>query len=109
MDHPQKDSPFSGWRIKLADDLIMCPMGKEAAKEGWILALHDFARENGRLPTGSEISRVKAVPKGFDDAYALAARGEAGPLGFDLIKHIGNPMIARRKALAARVLGERAA
>jgi hypothetical protein len=96
---------YSEWRVKLADDLIMCPLGREAAKEGWILALHDFARENGRLPVGGEITKTKAVPKGFDDAYQFAMRGGAGKMGFDLIKNIGDPMISRRKDLAARVLG----
>lgn len=95
---------FSDWRIKLADDLIMCPMGREAAKEGWILALHDFARENGKLPTGPEITRCKAVPKGFDEAYAVCLRGEAG-FANNALKALGDKMIARRKDLAARVLG----
>lgn len=96
-------STFSPARVQLADDLINCPMGREAAKEGWVLALHDFARDNMRLPTGGEISKVKAVPKGFDDAYALCVRGEAGVCG-KALKQLGDHMIAKRKRLAERVL-----
>ena len=99
---------FSDWRIKLADDLIMCPMGREAAKEGWILALHDFARENGKLPVGREITRCKSVPKGFDEGYAVCVRGEAGWANKALLD-LGDKMIARRLELRARVLGEKAA
>lgn len=94
---------FSDWRVKLADDLIMCPMGREAAKDGWILALHDFARENGRLPAGGEISKVKAVRKGFDAAYYGVINGNGGFCSAAL-KKLGDHMIARRKALADRVL-----
>jgi hypothetical protein len=93
---------FSPARVKLADDLVMCPMGQEAAKDGWILAIHDFARENGRLPTGGEISKVKAVPKGFDAAYAdnLRCHGEMAKA----LKVLGDKMIARRKELTEMVL-----
>jgi hypothetical protein len=94
--------PFSEWRVKLADDLVTCPMGREAAKDGWILALHDFARENGRLPAGGEITKVKAVPKGFDDAYADNMRRH-DPMA-KALRVLGDKMVARRKALADMVL-----
>jgi len=95
---------FSQWRVRLADDLINCSLGRQAAQEGWILALHDFARENGKLPTGSEIARCKAVPAGFDEAYAVCLRGGAG-FANSALKTLGDKMIARRKELAERLLG----
>lgn len=108
IDHPHKNDAMSEWRWRLADDLIMCPMGREAAKDGWIGALHDFARENGRLPTGSEISKCKADAKGFDEAFMKCARGECGELSKSLTD-LGQTMLKRREKLRARVLGEKAA
>jgi hypothetical protein len=99
---------FSEWRVKLADDLIMCPMGREAAKEGWILALHDFARDNGRLPVGGEISKTKAVRKGFDDAYYDVISGNGGFCA-PALKALGDKMIARRNELTERLLGKKVA
>jgi hypothetical protein len=78
-------------------------MGKEAAKEGWILALHDFARDNGRLPVGGEISKTKAVRKGFDDAYYDVISGNGGFCA-PALKALGDKMIARRQELTERVL-----
>jgi hypothetical protein len=93
---------FSDARIKLADDLVMTAMGKEAAKDGWILALHDFCRDNARLPGGNEIAKVKAVPKGFDAAYVDCA-SRTGALDKALLQ-LGDKMIARRKELTEMVL-----
>jgi hypothetical protein len=93
---------FSDARIKLADDLVMTPMGKEAAKDGWILALHDFCRDNARLPGGNEIAKVKAVPKGFDAAYR-DCMSRTGALDKALLR-LGDKMITRRKELTDMVL-----
>lgn len=94
---------FSDARVKLADDLVMCPMGREAAKDGWILALHDFARDNMRLPAGGEIQKTKAVRKGFDDAYYDVISGNGGFCS-PALKVLGDKMIARRQQLADMVL-----
>ncbi len=102
-----KTSPYSDWRIKLADDLIACPLGKDAASEGWILSLHDFARMQGRLPIGSEITKCKAGAKGFDEAYALCVRGEAGACGRSL-RDLGDSMLKRREDLRSKALGKMA-
>lgn len=100
--------PYSDWRWKLADELIMCPLGREAANGGWILSLHDFARENMRLPTGSEIGRCKEARNKFDEGYEICLRGEGGPANNALLQ-LAESMNKRREALRARVLGEKAA
>lgn len=101
-------SQFSDWRVKLADDLIMCGLGKEAARDGWILSLHDFCRAQGRLPTGHEVGQCKAAAKGFDAAYEACLRGEGGVCNAALVK-LGDSMLARREEYRARVLGREAA
>lgn len=87
-----------------ADWLIMqSPMGKQAANEGWVLTLHDFIRENGRLPKDYEITKCKATAKGFDEDYAKCLRGEAGPLSKPLAG-LAEAMLKRRYKLTDMVL-----
>jgi hypothetical protein len=50
----------------LADDLIKTPLGREAAKGGWMLGLHDFARREGRAPQDREVDQIKREAKEFD-------------------------------------------
>ena len=42
--------PWSAERIEEADGLIQSDLGRQAAQEGWIIALHDYCRENRELP-----------------------------------------------------------
>jgi hypothetical protein len=87
-----------------ADWLIMQgPMGKQAANEGWILTLHDFIRENGRLPKDYEITKCKATAKGFDEDYAKCLRGEAGYMSRSLAG-LAETMLKRRYKLTDMVL-----
>lgn len=90
-------------RVKLAYDLIKSGMGKEAAKDGWILALWNFARKNQRLPQGTEISACKREAKEFDETYAKCVKG-----GWPEAKKweaLGASMLAKREKLAGEVLG----
>jgi hypothetical protein len=59
---PNKDHwpEHSEKRVKKADRLIQCPLGRQAADEGWIMGLHEFCRETGKLPDRYEAERVKA-------------------------------------------------
>ena len=82
------------------DQLIVGPMGRQAAKEGWILSLHDFASLYHRLPDPGEIPRLKQAAKSFDTHYAICVRG-----GWEqaqaLVQGIGDTMLAKRKKYAA--------
>jgi len=100
-------SLLGDWTIKLADDLIQCGLGKLAAREYWILSLHDFAREHRRLPVGPEIERCRSDAAGFDRAYEDCLRGNGGALGAALIG-LGESMLARRQQLRERLLGSEA-
>jgi hypothetical protein len=56
----QRYPEWSERRRKLADELIQCDMGRQAAEEDWIWTLWDFCRENERLPDAHEAVRVRA-------------------------------------------------
>jgi len=66
-------------RIANANRLIRSPMGRQAAEEGWIGALWDFARVEERLPQGAELSRCKRIAKEADAAAAEVYRMTAVP------------------------------
>ncbi len=90
-------------KTQLANDLVMGPEGRQAAKEGWIGTLHDYARNHGRLPPASEFGGLKRQAKEFDEAYAKCVRGDvkfAGPL----LESLGAKMLAKRNALSDVVL-----
>ena len=89
-------------RLKLATDLCMSPMGREAAKEGWVQQLHDFARKNSRLPQPGEIGALKREAKAFDEAYARCVKG--GWPQAEKLERLGAMMLKRREDLVDRVL-----
>lgn len=97
-----KSHPSSADRQRLADELVMGEMGRQAASEGWILTLHDFVRDNGRLPDQRQAPKLKATAKGFDEALNQCRVG-----GFMLsaqLRDLGTSMLARRQALTDMVL-----
>lgn len=112
LDDAHKANPLKGnadWQFRLADELIMCGLGRRAAHEGWILSLHDFCRINGRLPTQDyEIKKCIDSAKGFDQAYEAVLNGEGGVCA-KALEGLGDAMRKRRESLRVRVLGKDAA
>lgn len=89
----------------LASDLVNGPLGRQAAREGWIGALFDWIRRERRLPSESwGIREIQGDARSFDAAYEACVRGEAGPLSVSLEK-LGASMLKRREQLAREVLG----
>ena len=99
---PSSGLDWTGDRLKLATDLCMSPMGREAAKEGWVQQLHDFARKNSRLPQPGEIGALKREAKAFDEAYARCVKG--GWPQAEKLERLGAMMLKRREDLVDRVL-----
>ena len=64
-------------RKALADTLVKCPLGRQAAQEGWIGALHAYAVKNGRLPPANEFGALKRDAKETDGIISMVFRGEA--------------------------------
>lgn len=105
--HGHRDqSPWAGWRIDRADELIRTTaMGREAAAGGWTLALHDFIRANQRLPNDLEVGRVRASASETKELVEMCERGEAGPLSGPLAR-LGRTILERGKDMAAYVGGK---
>jgi hypothetical protein len=80
-------------------------MGRRAAKEGWILGLEKFLRENMREPSEREIGDLKRSGRGFDDAYGEVLSGRGGAVA-PALKRLGNTMLERRNELAAVAHGD---
>lgn len=90
-------------RMKLADDLVMGPEGRQAAKEGWIGILHAEAVKRGRLPSAAnEFGALKRQAKEFDDAYRQCVKG--GWPQAQRLERLGADMLANRKKLTDMVL-----
>lgn len=90
-------------RLKLATELMFTPLGKQAAKEGWIGALWSFARKNSRLPQqGREVEDCKQHARWFDESYAICVRQRHNPLSASL-ERLGAMMLGRRHDLERRV------
>lgn len=87
----------------LADELILGPMGRQAAREDWIGFLYDFIKKNGRLPNDGEASQLKREVALFEEKYRDCVTGNGGDAGGVLAK-LGEKFLARRKQLADRVL-----
>lgn len=90
--------------VAKAYDLVVTPMGRTAADDGWVLGLWDFCRKHGRLPERREIDRIKDGAAGFDRSFADATRIPP-PLGVAL-SSLGETMLARREKLSRMAHGE---
>lgn len=97
-----RSNPWSAERMLLARSLIKSEMGREAARDGWILGLWNFAREQARLPEADEIARIKRDVQGFFEAYAVVNRG--GTQIDRVLRALGDAMLARRDRLAKTAL-----
>lgn len=98
----KKFAVWSDERRRLADQLVMTEQGRRAAKEGWIRPLHDFIRENARVPTEREEASVKAAARDFTTAYEKTVRG-GWPQARALCE-LGEKMVRRGDELADMVL-----
>lgn len=92
----------------LADELVMGPLGREAARGNWVSALHQFVQSKGRLPEAHEQKRVIQNARDLDDGYADVVAGRCHPEMRGALMKLGASMLARREQLRARVLGAEA-
>lgn len=98
-------SPWAGWRMKLADDLMQTEMGRQAAREGWNGALWNFAREHQRLPKGDdEMRTVRGAAGRFKRALADCEEGRAGAFSSTFAK-LGRSIRDKHAAAARKILG----
>lgn len=103
-------------RTALADTLVNCPTGRQAAQEGWIGSLHSYAIKHGRLPPANEFPALKADAKETSMICDMVFRGEAPNRAGEVLpipammrpileKFAGN-VLAKRHELERKVLGK---
>lgn len=83
-------------RQREAGRLICCEMGRQAADEGWLIALWDFCRKNERRPNKFEAEKIAAYSKGTW-AYVEDAEKEMIARGQDV-----SPVVKWRKTMQKR-------
>lgn len=94
-------SEYPEWtdeRIEKADELIRCALGRKAANEGWVFALHTFCRKHQRLPVGAEVGGCINEARGFDEAY-LRCRSEKNSGLHRALVELGDSMLRMRAFL----------
>lgn len=95
---PKADANYSD-RETLAYELIAGPLGRRAAKEGWVHSLYTFTRDHMRLPTNtSEINWCIDCSRGFDREFQKCRDAPAGSIQSRLIE-LGLSMLNKRHAL----------
>lgn len=93
VDHPE----WSKARVAAANRMICCPMGVQAAQEGWIVWLWDWCREHDGLPNKYDAQKI--VGK-FREAELYYQETEL-PLSFLNAREI---IVNRRKELSNLVM-----
>lgn len=115
-----KQTPGVDERRRLADELVMGELGRKAAREGWIVGLHDYIRDRGRMPDDGQIRKLKAASESVPGALDACVIGMTkapekldGKEGFrqidgrDLaaeLRKLGLSMLDRRQKLTEMVL-----
>lgn len=106
-------------RERLAMELILGAMGRQATREGWIHSLFTFTRDHMRLPSKdkpctdkrqmhrehgpcSEVECCKYAARGFDKAFDDCRAADPASLQGKLVK-LGLSMAQKRDALAKYV------
>lgn len=104
---PQKPEPpkYPDWTqsaFAQADRLLVGPIAERAAREGWVLGLHDHYRKTPAPPSELEIRDMIANAQFVDRCAAGAV--EMGKC-HQALQNMANGFLAKREKLARRVLG----
>lgn len=94
---PQGADEWTTERCKFAHDMKRSDLGKQAAREGWIVAFWHFCRRNLRAPDGREIDQCRRDSDGIDELYQQAMKGEAGPFSRQVAKFAGDILEKRMR------------
>ena len=85
-------------RVEMANRLMRSEVGRLAAQEGWIVALHDFCREQKRLPTKFEALDIREAALARRAQNKEVAAAMTNPPKF--LKAIEKAMENKRKRLS---------
>jgi hypothetical protein len=78
-------------------------IGRLAAEEGWIVHLHDWCRENARLPNRFEGEKVRATGLGIRAEREHMARGAGA--SHPIVKSGSRALEAKRSRLVQIAVG----
>jgi hypothetical protein len=95
---------WSKQAFAIADRMTAGEIGRRAAKEGWILGLHEFCRKQRRMPSSSEMSAIQK-----DAEFVTRCAAGVVDMGHfhGPLQKLAVAMLGRREKLAQKVLGER--
>jgi len=105
IDAPKGVDASSPERQRLAREMMRTSIGRDAARNGWIGALHNFALRHGRLPSVAEIPGVKQAAADLHETMAWLKSDEPAWCKREWMA-LGLSMLARQDELAKDVLGE---
>lgn len=105
----QKAARYSEERERLANDICMGPMGRRAAREGWVLPLWNHIVEHGRAPDEHGIAACKRAAREMMEFYEELLRKEDTSQLHKGIVGLAESIQERRRRLEKMILGEEAA
>lgn len=107
-----KANPWSRERTRFViEQLLSGPMGKQAARDGWIGPLYDECRIRNELPHVSEVPKLKRRAEDFFEVRAMCHRREGwtkdanGVALATAAARLGDTIEKRNRLVAAVVLG----
>jgi len=100
-----KNPEWSKQAYAIADRLTAGELGKRAAREGWILGLHEFCRKHRRHPSTSEVHTIQK-----DSEFVTRCAAGVVDMGHfhGPLQKLAVAILGRREKLARRVLREAA-
>ena len=106
---PPKPKGYGGpdWHLRpemACFQFISSELGRQAAKEGWILGLYAFYSANRKAPDAREIGDLKANGH-LNDAEHARVQGMHGGLG-GMLKKLSDNILKRRDTYSAVAMGD---
>lgn len=92
----KQEMPYHA-RVNLARDLMKCPLGQQAKREGWDTTMYHFCVENMRAPNGQEVNECKRKAKQFAADYQRLLK-EEHPFGGPLAR-LADSMVRKAREL----------
>lgn len=109
MTSEQKQARFSEERERLANDICRGPIGRQAAREGWVLPLWNHIVEHGRAPDERGIEACKRTAEEAVKFYEELLRKDDRSAMHKSLLGIAEGFERRRKNLEVMILGDSAA
>ena len=94
----------------VAETIITGPLGRQAAREGWVLVLRDWIARNGRQPDEIECRQLRRTAAETSELYRSLTshdgHGIADPAMRKKLISFAEGILERNRQLSARILGD---